>query len=187
MRKGIALLLLFIGCASFAQTPTSEEMDELLPPSGAKRKAAIGKPFGDFRATGDTVLTPLSFKGKAVFVNFWFESCVPCITELDGLNALYKQTKDTAGFLFVSFTFEPAEKIKTLREKYGLLYPVYHLEDKDCLRLSRGLGFPTNVLIDSAGKINHLTFSGGKDKKAAEEFLHNEFRDRIVGLVKRSP
>ena len=179
------LLLLFIYAFSSAQVISSAEMDEALPPLGAKRKEAIGKPFGDFSATGDSILTAQSFKGKTVFVNFWFESCVPCITELNGLNDLYQQTKGRAGFLFVSFTFEPGAKIKSLREKYGLLYPVYHLEEKDCQRLNRGLGFPANVLIDSAGKINHLTFNGGKDKKSAEEFLHNEFYNRIVALVRQ--
>lgn len=179
------LLLLVAGSVSFAQTLTSKEMDELLPSLGTKRKEATGKPFGDFSATGDSTPTSQSVKGKTVFVNFWFESCKPCMAELDGLNALYRQTKGKASFVFVSFTFEPKERLNSLREKYGLHYPVYHLDGKDCVRLNRGLGFPTNVLIDSAGKINHLTFSGGQDKKSAEEFLHNEFYDRIVALVKR--
>ena len=187
MKRYFLLPMLFVYCSSFAQLLTSKEMDELLPMVGARRKEAVGKPFGDFSATGDSIITSQSFKGKPVFVNFWFESCKPCMTELDGLNALYNQTKDSANFLFVSFTFELNNKIKSLREKYGLLYPVYHIEEKDCQRLIRGLGFPTNVLIDKTGKINHLTFGGEKDKKTAEEFLHNEFFDRIIALVKRQP
>lgn len=45
-------------------------MDTLIRLLGAKRKEAIGQPFGDFSATGDSVLTARSFKGKTVFVNF---------------------------------------------------------------------------------------------------------------------
>ena len=146
---------------------------------------AIGNHFLDFSATGDEINTSKSIKGKTLFVNFWFESCKPCITELDGLNALYNQTKNNPDFLFVSFTLELKDKIKALREKYELRYPVYYLDEKDCKRLNRGLGFPTNVLIDSTGKINHLTFNGAADKKSAEAFLHNEFFDRIIALVKR--
>jgi thiol-disulfide isomerase/thioredoxin len=178
----LLFLSLLANATAFAQILSSAEMDTLLPPMGAMRKAAIGKPFGDFVAAADSRLTPESFQGKTVFVNFWFESCKPCVTELDGLNALYKQTKDKANFLFVSFTFEPLEKLNSLREKYGLQYPVYHVEANDCQRLNRGLGFPTNVLIDSSGKINHITFSGAADKKSAEAFLHNEFFERIVAL-----
>ena len=182
MKRDFLLLALLVNAFAFAQTITSAEMDTLAPPMGAMRKAAIGKPFGDFLATGESMITKESFKGKTVFVNFWFESCKPCITELDGLNALYTQTKDNANFSFVSFTFEPIEKLKTMREKYGLLYPVYHLDEKDCQRLNRGLGFPTNVLIDSSGKINHITFAGAANKKSAEEFLHNEFYPKIIAL-----
>ncbi|QEC57269.1 TlpA family protein disulfide reductase [Flavisolibacter ginsenosidimutans] len=182
MKRNFLLLVLLINSFAFAQTITSAEMDTSLPPMVAMRKTTIGKPFGAFSATGDSVITTEAFKGKTVFVNFWFESCAPCITELDGLNTLYKQTKNNANFLFVSFTFEPIEKLKTLREKYGLFYPVYHIEAKGCQRLNRGLGFPTNVLVDSAGKINHLVFGGAKDKKSAEEFLHNEFYQKIIAL-----
>lgn len=45
--------------------------------------------------------------------------------------------------MFVSFTFEPTERLKSLREKYGLRYPGYRVESKDCIRLNRRFGFPT--------------------------------------------
>lgn len=177
--------LVFILSSFLASAQTDSLFNfEDFGPLGQRAKAAVGKSFGDFSTTSDPGITPQSFKDKIVFINFWFEACAPCITEMDGLNALYMQTKDSANFMFVSFTYESDEKIQALKKKYGLQYPVYHLKHEDCIRLNQGLGFPTNILIDKTGRINHLTFGALNDKKKMEALLRSEFYWKILASLK---
>lgn len=62
-------------------------------------------------------LTPKNLIGKVTFINFWFESCMPCIAGMGALENLYKKFKSNKKFQFVSITYENHERIDTVRKK----------------------------------------------------------------------
>ncbi|MFZ4059157.1 MAG: TlpA family protein disulfide reductase, partial [Ferruginibacter sp.] len=76
----------------------------------------IGKQFPQFQVISSDLGTfsNADVLNKVAFVNFWFESCPPCIAELEGFNKLFDTLKNNKDFIFVSFTFDPDSTIQKL-------------------------------------------------------------------------
>jgi len=64
----------------------------------------IGKSFESF--TGKDVngktFSNNDLNGKITLVNFWFESCPPCVAEFDALNKIYERLYNNKYFRFIS-------------------------------------------------------------------------------------
>jgi cytochrome oxidase Cu insertion factor (SCO1/SenC/PrrC family) len=119
---------------------------------------------------------------KVVFINFWFSQCAPCIGEIEGLNGMFNSLKDRSDFLFVSFTFDSDDLIKTSVEKYNIQYKVIHLEKTEFTRLNFGNPNPTNVILDKNGIIKYFTV-GGADKIYQNEIIMKIYYPKILGLL----
>ncbi|MFW2332000.1 MAG: TlpA family protein disulfide reductase [Nitrospinota bacterium] len=56
-------------------------------------KYKVGLPLPDFTLTSTTgrLVTPNSFNGKWIYLNFWASWCPPCIEEMDDLQTLHNR------------------------------------------------------------------------------------------------
>ena len=170
---------LFLCTRIAAQTISSEQFfrDRL-----QKQKETIGKEFPSFTTRlGDSVFNNESLRGKTVFVNFWFESCAPCIAEFKGLNELYDSLKTDSTVAFISFTYETKSTIARVKKKYGLKFPIASVSNTDCYRLNQENGFPTNLILDSNLAIRHIETGGSIDINDARWHLMY----RIFPVLKR--
>ncbi len=77
-----------------------------------------------------------------------FESCAPCISELEAFNKLFDLLKDDKNFMFISFTFDPDSTIQKLKTRYNTKYKVFHLNRPECYRLNFNIGFPTSFVLN---------------------------------------
>jgi cytochrome oxidase Cu insertion factor (SCO1/SenC/PrrC family) len=127
--------------------------------------------FGDFSGTttDGKIFTQESLKNKITFINFWFEHCAPCIAEIDALNNLYNKYKNNPGFQFISISFEKNEDIKRIAKKYHIEYPVISLERDKIDPLIFNLGFPTNIIVDQAGKISYMKSGSSLEKERIQQ------------------
>jgi peroxiredoxin len=134
--------------------------------------AAIGTPFQSFAAVNEEgKINNDSLKGKVVLINFWFEGCHPCIAEFGDLNELANKLKSNKDFEFISFTWDNAETIQRVKEKYKLQFKVYY--SNQCSKLNLRLGYPTTMVLDRQGKIKYLTCGGSLNPKEIKEFVNN--------------
>lgn len=99
-------------------------------------------------------------KGEIVFVNFWFTSCGPCIKEMPELESLRKKYQDQVRF--VSLCLDQAPRIA---QTLSWLAQQRHIQSFDWLILpesqpvARKYGvalYPTNLIIDPAGKVHTI-------------------------------
>jgi peroxiredoxin len=166
MRFLIGLILLSATTyPGYAQTISSEQF---FRDRQQKQKETIGKTFPSFKAKrGDSLINNESLKGKTVFVNFWFESCPPCIAEFKGLNELYDSLKADSTFAFISFTYETKATITKIKKKYGLKFPIASVSASECYRLNQENGFPTNMILDTNLAIRHIETGGRIDIEQA--------------------
>ncbi|SET01375.1 TlpA disulfide reductase family protein [Paenibacillus sp. NFR01] len=93
-------------------------------------------------------------RSKPVILNFWASWCGPCQEEAPALNDLaakYKDAVDVYGINVTSNDYKPnAERFV---RKYGLTFPVMYDRTGDIFDLYHGAAYPTNVLIDTQGRI----------------------------------
>jgi len=104
-----------------------------------------------------------SFRGKAVYLNFWASWCVPCQAELPDMQELLERHQDELAVITVNRR-EPLERaqlyfqnIERLNGKPGLSFSVNGLDPDDTLYQEyRGLGMPVSVFIDASGVVTKV-------------------------------
>jgi len=119
-----------------------------------------------------SLFTDKNLQSKVTFVNFWFETCAPCIAEFGALEKLYRNNKSNAEFQFISITFEKDSVIDRIRKKYGLTYPIYQLSSDSCRKIIRGLGYPTNFIVNENIEIVYYLTGGSTNPGVADKFLN---------------
>ena len=167
MKHVFVVSFILLATISYSQTtPTRENLnvDSLIRVENAKRNAWIGKTYPNFLVTlHNEEYSNLKLKGKVIFVNFWFSTCVPCLAEMEDLNRLFEKFGSNPNFSFLSFTFENAEQIEKIRKKYNIHYKIFSISKDECYRLNLRGGFPTNIVIDRNGLVKYISQSGEVD------------------------
>jgi peroxiredoxin len=134
--------------------------------------AWVGKRYPAFAVKdGEKMLTNKAFEGKVVFINFWFQACLPCIAEFDGLGQLAEGLKDNKDFAFLSFTFETPETINEVTKQYGLKFQSFSLPKEQCEKLNFNLPYPVNIIIDKKGVVKKVFVGGHTFKEEATRFI----------------
>ena len=121
------------------------------------------------------VYTIDSLKGKVSFINFWFEQCAPCITEIEALNGIYNKYKGNSDFQLLAFTYEDTVVCARVSKKYKIAYPIISLDKDVVYNLMYNLGFPTNMLVDKTGEIILVKCGGPINSDEAKISLNSIF------------
>ena len=132
-------------------------------------KDIIGKPITSFSIqdkNGATV-TNDNLLSKITFINFWFETCAPCVAEFQALEKFYNNNKSNKNFQFISITFEQDSVIERVKKKNNLTYPIYHLSSESCRKVIGRLGYPTTFIINRNLDIVYALTGGPTDPKIA--------------------
>ena len=104
-----------------------------------------------------------SFRGKAVYLNFWATWCVPCQAELPDMQELLERHQDELAIITVNRR-EPVgraidffQKLPRLDGGTGVSFTVNGLDPDDTLYQEyRGLGMPVSVFIDANGVVTRV-------------------------------
>jgi len=103
-------------------------------------------------STGKT-LALASYKGKAVYLNFFATWCPPCNSEAPSVGQLAgKYAKRGLAVIGID-ELESAAKAQGFLTQYHLTYPAAVDTDGAALRDFGGIGLPVHVFIDRAGKV----------------------------------
>ena len=146
-----------------------------------KEKSSVGKSFPSFLIkTQSQTISNTSLKGKAVFINFWFANCTPCIREFEALNQLYRKFGDKKDFEFISFTFEKPEVVQRIRLKYNIPYKIFSVSEAECRRLMQGLGFPTSYVVSKNGIVKQIISGGESTQEEATRMIMTKIYPAIL-------
>jgi peroxiredoxin len=118
----------------------------------------IGKIMPKFKALtqqNDTLSSNFYQNYKYTLVDFWYSNCGPCIAQFKELNEIYTQYQQQNFQIIGISTDRQKEKSKWIAaiNKYKLLWPQYWDIDGKESSMYSIQAFPTNLLIDSTGKI----------------------------------
>jgi len=138
----VALLLLFLlNNAAAGENPSTEVQ---------------GRTAQDFQARtlDGNGLQLSSLQGKVVLLNFWGIWCIPCRKEIPKLQAMYEELRGKGLEIVGIDVGDEAETARKFVAQQSMSYPVILSEtiadDYDVVV------FPTNVIIDRAGRIQHV-------------------------------
>lgn len=187
MNKSILLILILsFGLKAFSQDTTKVkkifDYEEFLK-SQSKKYFGVQYPEFKVKTSELSVFSNAGLANKIIFINFWFESCAPCIAEIDGFNEMFAKLKGNSNFLFVSFTFDPDSTIKKLIAKYNIEYKVVHMDKAASYRLNFKNGFPSSFILDKNGRIRYFKSGGEIDKARATKAVLTEIYPQILALL----
>ena len=116
----------------------------------------LNKPLPNFQlqTLNSQIKENSDYMGKVTFVNLWFTSCGPCITEMPYLNYLKDVYKDQVNF--VAITFDDKAKVESFLTRKTFNFE--HLVDA-AHYLSRDLennAFPKLILLDPSGTVRFV-------------------------------
>lgn len=136
----------------------------------------LGGVMFDFTVTDqygtEHTLSKLLESKKAVVINLWYTTCVPCKMEFPYLQQAYNEYKDDIALLALS-PMDTANAIATFATENGLTIPMAAC-DPSWDTLIEGIAYPTTVVVDRFGSVA-LIHTGSIDNSKTFKNLFAHF------------
>ena len=114
-----------------------------------------------------------NFTGGPLVVNFFAETCPPCVAEMPAFDAVAQSYEGDIAFLGISADATSAAAVRIL-EQTGVSYPAVWDRDGSALQHFEALGLPTTLLLSSDGTVIDK-HTGGLSEADLRERLANSF------------
>jgi cytochrome c biogenesis protein CcmG/thiol:disulfide interchange protein DsbE len=117
--------------------------------------AGIGETAPGFSVTTDSgvKITPASFGGRVLLLNFWATWCAPCVQEVPSLNELQKQLAQS-GVVVLGVSVDRNEKVyKNFLKRFNISFQTMRDPAEDISAKYGTYKFPETYIIDKNGKI----------------------------------
>jgi len=128
----------------------------VLGQEGSRAASLLGKPAPSFvvTTTDGKEVSLDDYKGKALIVNFWATWCGACKLEMPWLAQLRgKYAAQGFEVLGILTNNASADKIATIRQKYGVKYPILMCNHRAAQAYGGLPDLPESFFIDRSGKI----------------------------------
>jgi thiol-disulfide isomerase/thioredoxin len=156
----------------------NDELQDKQKKDSKNRKQLNGSHIENLELT-DTNGSKYSFEslsGKIIVLNFWFTKCAPCIKEMPDLNDLKEKYKDKP-IAFFAVTYDKKALVDDFLKKIKLDFTVIPNDRKTINQFGIQF-FPTNLVIDSNGKVVYVNeFFGGCGIKEIDKILKKLTKD----------
>lgn len=112
------------------------------------------------------------YAGQPLVVNFFAETCAPCVDEMPAFERVKQAAAGEVAFLGVS-TQESVEAGRAIVERTGVTWDLVRDPQGDFIRAVEGVGLPTTLLVASDGDIVARR-TGGLDEGELTALLADE-------------
>jgi thiol-disulfide isomerase/thioredoxin len=102
----------------------------------------------DFAGSPDRI----SHDDRPLVINFFAESCPPCVAEMPAFESVFRSVSDQVDFVGVSEDASAAAGLRII-EATGISYPTAWDADGAVLARFEALGLPTTVFVTAVGDI----------------------------------
>lgn len=148
----LALLVLGFGILVLLPTPTQQPVGGI----------GIGAKAPDFTlpilggpGSGNIKLSAL--RGHPVVINFWSESCLPCLSEVPYLRQVYEPYSKQGTFTLLGINqSDPREDIKVFGHNYNVNYPLLYDAGSNVNVAYNVTSLPQTYFIDSEGIVRYV-------------------------------
>jgi len=116
------------------------------------RRPATVAPFTARDLNGRDI-SPASYRGKVVIINFWATWCPPCRAEIPDLIALQEKYRDQLQIIGVSEDEEPAEVVQRFVSVHNMNYPTVMATPALRKAFPGVSALPTSFIIDRESRV----------------------------------
>jgi len=93
------------------------------------------------------------YRGKLVFLNFWWTGCIPCITEMPEMELVHNLFKDRNFAMLAVSVDVDWESVKKFYEDHSLTLPKFPDPGHRVTSLYKVYRYPETFLIDPEGRV----------------------------------
>ena len=108
---------------------------------------------------GISLVSPVDYAGRPLFLNFWASWCAPCVRELPALEAFaIDHSADPAGPAVLAINLgETAAVISAFLDELDILSLPIAMDINQAVKRDYGVqNLPTTFVIDSQGTVRHM-------------------------------
>lgn len=164
------------------KAPDGMQISQDMTPIPDAPKTEMPEKFPEFSAkdfSGEEFSSEEFKNYDATLLSFWFTGCKGCAEEFPDLEEFYKELKEkNVNVIGVCVDSSDSEgmfkKAKDILEKSGVTYRNLNIEpgnEEMDKFISEIMAFPTNILVDSEGKIYEGRTFGSVNEKNKNEIL----------------
>jgi peroxiredoxin len=120
-----------------------------------ERIVDVGDVAPSFALTTDSGLriTPASFGGRVLVLNFWATWCEPCVEEVPSLNQFQRATRD-AGVVVLGVSVDKNEKLyKKFVTRFNVTFQTSRDPESNVSASYGTFKIPETYIIDKSGKV----------------------------------
>src|SRR5271165_4791756 len=120
-----------------------------------ERIVDVGDTAPHFAITTDNGLkiTPASFGGRVLVLNFWGTWCAPCVEEVPSLDQFQRVTRD-AGVVVLGVSVDKNEKLyKNFLNRFKVSFQTARDPEADISASYGTFKYPETYIIDKSGKV----------------------------------
>jgi len=100
-----------------------------------------------------TVVSPLSFRGKVLLIDFWASWCAPCKVSFPAVDALFQRYREEGLLVIGVNTDKQARDADAFLSKYPHVMPIAFDPRGSSAKIFDVRAMPTSFLIDRSGNI----------------------------------
>ncbi|MDT7689562.1 MAG: cytochrome c-type biosis protein [Acidobacteriota bacterium] len=149
--------------------------------ASATSKSVKGEPAPDIelKTTDGKPLKLSDLRGQVVLMNFWATWCVPCRSEIPGLNEMQRDLAGRGLRVLGVSTSDSADLVREYQKDVRQDYTVALGDDAVAARYAVGV-LPTTFIIDREGRIRHKVI-GEKSRAQFEALIRPLLDEQAAG------
>jgi thiol-disulfide isomerase/thioredoxin len=125
------------------------------------------------------------YRGNVVLVNFWASWCVPCITEMPGMQRLADSLSDQPFEILAINVSDTENRIREFLRRMDLRLTILMDLDGEAFKSWQGRVLPASFLLDHSGRIRYqvigpLEWDSDEAGKVIEELLQHPLKKGVA-------
>ena len=129
-------------------------------------------PDFELKSIDGAIITADSLKGKLSIINFWFQTCAPCIAEMPGLNHL-KEKYGTASINYMAISTDSEKDVREFLTRKAFNFT--HISNGEAIyrdTFKSKWGFPFTIITSQDNTILKAFGGGATDSTAVQKIIN---------------